>query len=374
MKWTLIRIILYISIAVTFWVGSQFYVATELFEQLHFMPHEAVFVDSRMIDDHHYFDMIRPFFTQTQFLLLQQFTDISSKSTGTFILPHKTITDALTHASQKSITTVIVLFGTYDESITLPDNMMLYGYDDTSITHDQYSNKDVITMGDSSVLYNIDVSGGRNGVQIPFGHNAQLRHLTVANGKDYNVLMGKKQRPKTPEGQSQAVTYEIRDLSDEEILQLPLLLIKDVIVTGSGNQGLYLRDGRVVITDSLVTRNGEEGIDLHPHMHTTITNTSASHNGESGLETEIYDNTLIVDNSIFDNNVKNGIAFITSLGSGTMIVKNSTISNNQKYGIRCAVHKNRPKSPRPFFQSMVTEDNNFFIDNAVRYSPECFGF
>jgi hypothetical protein len=100
-------------------------------------------------------------------------------------------------------------------------------------------------------------------------------------------------------------------------------------------------------------------------------------NGESGLETEIYDNIVTIKDSVFTNNVKSGLAFLTSLGTGKITLINVKSVNNAQFGMRCAVHKNRPAYPRPFFQTVIDwEDSNNIFENNLRrnIAKECYTF
>ncbi|MEA3323136.1 MAG: right-handed parallel beta-helix repeat-containing protein, partial [Patescibacteria group bacterium] len=267
--------------------------------------------------------------------------------------------------------------GTYNELLTLPDNIILYGPHDVTISQETVPHINTLTTGNNTKLINLTISGGNNSVLIPYNTSVTFLNTIISHANDFGVKMEKKKRAQTPSGKKATVTYEIFDKTNDEIADMPLVRFSNVTITKNDDQGMYLRDGRVEIINSKVIENGEEGIDLHPHMHTTIKNTVASNNGESGLETEIYDNVVTIENSTFTDNIKNGVAFLTSMGIGDITLTNNIITNNAKFGMRCAVHKNRPKKPRPFFQSVISwkDGNNTFENNFKRnIASECYTF
>lgn len=356
MLWLIFRTTLYISMFTLIWYGGQFFVSSELNKGLHETSPYAIFVDQKISEDE-----IR-----------------SKQQNGSFTYPFSRIETALSAVTERNISTIIIAPGTYNELLTLPDGITLYGSgNDVIISQETIPHVNTLTTGNNTKLINVTISGGNNTVFIPYNTSVTFLNTIISHANDFGVEMGKKKRPDTPPGEKATVVYEIFDKTDEEIADMPLVRFSNVTITENDNQGMYLRDGRVEIINSTVTKNGEEGIDLHPHMHTKIVNTVASRNGESGLETEIYDNIVTIENSTFNNNIKNGVAFITSMGIGDITLINNTITNNAKFGMRCAVHKNRPKKPRPFFQSTISwkDGNNIFENNFERnIAGECYTF
>lgn len=350
MFWLIFRIITYISLFGLIWYGGQFYVSQELSKNLHETSPYVIFVDQKILTDE----------------------SKANQQSGSTTYPFSTIETALLTAQEKNITTIIISPGIYNEFLTLPNNIIVYGSGDVTISQETAPLINTLTTGDNTKLINLSVSGGKNTILIPHNTSTTLLDTTVSNANNFGIKMEKKQQPPNDK---ESVTYEIFDKSDDEIAQMPLVRFSNVTITKNDNQGMYLRDGRVEIINSKIIENGEEGIDLHPHMHVTISNTDASNNGESGLETEIYDNTVTIENSTFNHNVKNGIALITSMGIGDITLIKNTITDNQRFGIRCAVHKNRPKKPRPFFQSVITREENTIENNAEgNIASECYTF
>jgi len=354
MFWFILRTTLYLTLFAIIWYGGKFYVSQELYKGMHETSPYAIFVDQKILDN------------ETK----------AKQQNGSITYPFSNIETALLTAAEKNIPTIIIASGNYKEELVLPDNVTLYGSgDNVIISQETAPFVYPLTTSDNTKLINLTISGGNHTVIIPHNTSTTLLNTTVSDANDFGIRMGKKNRPTTSPDKKSTITYEVFNKTDAEIAEMPLVRFSNVLITKNDNQGMYLRDGRVEIVNSKVIENGEEGIDLHPHMHVIISNTDASNNGESGLETEIYDNIVTITNSTFNNNTKSGIALITSMGIGDITLAKNTILDNQRFGLRCAIHKNKPKKPRPFFQSMITEENNL-IENNIKddISETCFTF
>lgn len=300
-----------------------------------------------------------------------------TEQTGAPLYPFHSIATALEHAATNDINLIIINRGIYHEQLILPENITLFGNGTVKIVRDTKAPGPTVTLANNTTLFNLHLEGGRDTLSIPAEISTSVIHSTISHADRYGVHMKKKERQEVEPQLDDAPAlpfYEILERTEEEIAALPLVTFRQIIVMQNDNQGMYLRDGRILLTDSKIINNGEEGIDLHPHMHATIRNTIAQFNGESGLETEIYDNTVLLEGNTFDHNVKNGIGLITSLGIGDIMIINNTITNNKKFGIRCAIHKNKPKKPRPFFRSLVLRENNVIENNAYQVAQECYTF
>ena len=301
----------------------------------------------------------------------------SEEETGAWLYPFHSISKALEHAHENAVPLIVISEGIYNEKIIVPDNITLFGNGIVKVARDKEASGATVTVGNHTKLFNIQFSGGRDVLTIPLGTTTDISKSTFSQGDRYGIYMEKKERPKpepTLYDTPKPPTYEIKDLTEAEIANLPLVTFRKIVVKENDNQGLYLRDGRIILTDSLIINNGEEGIDLHPHLHATVKNNIASNNGESGLESEIYDNIVLIENNIFDRNVKNGVAFLTSDGIGAITLLNNTMTNNLRFGMRCAIHKDPPKRPRPFFRTLISRENNIIEEYTSLIARECYTF
>ncbi len=372
---TSLRIFIYIVIAGIIWLGVQWHIAIDLKKHMYIAPEKALFVDQTVDTDAYRESLYDTRFSAVQKFLLRTFSPITQAHNGTPLFPFLTIHDALDAIDATGIRTVAIKNGTYEETLTLPENTILVGSGHTIIHSNPHTLQSTLTTSNGAYVANIHITGGQYAVLIPHGTAATFDRVTFADAGRFGVKMASKKRSKTPDGEKEPVIYEYYKKTADDIARMPRVQFINCTITNNDNQGMYLRDGRVEIHNSRITHNGEEGIDLHPHMHVTITNTDASYNGESGLESEIYDNIIHISQSTFTHNIKNGIGLITSHGVGDVTIDNTTITDNARYGTRCAVHKNKPKKPRPFFQSVMHETNNHYAKNAEgNYSTHCMKF
>lgn len=272
--------------------------------------------------------------------------------------------------------TLIISTGIYTENITVPENTTLFG--------DKENNKfinivalekgdNTLTLSDKVNLINLNISEGLNGVLIPFNTNTTIINTTISNAGKFNLKM---ESDENKEYNEEGVSKEVILIkTEEEIEQMPLVRLSHSVIKDSRSQGMYLKDGRIEISNSKIINNKEEGIDLHSHMYAKITDNEIIKNGESGIESEIEDNILFIENNKIDNNLKSGIALLTAEGVGEVYVKNNSISSNSKFGIRCAKHKSPPKKLRPFFSSVIKRENNVIKNNAEgALAPVCESF
>ena len=353
MFWLIFRTTIYILLFGTIWFGGRFYITSDLNDNLHKLTPNTLFVNQSILKD----------------------SELSQQQNGSFTYPFATINQAISFAKTNHPMTIIVNPGIYHETIVLPDETTLFGINDVIITTKREENKTIVIPKNNTSLINIILDGGNHGISIPKKTNIRLYNVTIKNAKKYALEMDKDDE-KRDSHNNLTPTYDILYKTKDEISKIPLVRISKSLITQNNIQGLYLADGRVEIENTLVTHNGEEGIDLHPHLYATINNVVSKYNGESGLESEIYDNIVTITNSTFDNNLKSGVAFITHIGTGKIILTNNTITQNKKYGMRCALHKKRPTSPRPFFQTTIKRKNNIFDENIpAAISPEaCYTF
>ncbi len=371
MKWMIIRIILYTTVACCVLCIAQFFIATYYRDQVYTSPKDLLFVAQAPQDD-----IITSSLTHSQQWLIDMFAPRDTQPNGSVFFPFHTVQQALDAVEQTGITTIVIDTGTYNETLTVPPHTTLIGLGDVTLRNENLLGA-TLTIHDHTYITRMHIAGSRYAVLIPHNTTATFHRTTFSDAHDYGVMMqkGYHEKEKAHEDAKREPTYVYHGKTDTEIAAMPHILFKNCTVERNKNQGMYLQQGRVTIDNCTVTQNGEEGIDLHPHMHVHITNTRSTHNGESGLETEVYDNIVTIENSTFTHNQKSGIALLTSFGIGTIFVTNNTVTDNVHYGIRCAIHKQRPKKPRPFFQSVLHEKNMRYENNARgAHAPECFSF
>jgi hypothetical protein len=297
---------------------------------------------------------------------------MAQEQTGAIDAPFKTISAAIEQArATNGPDTVIVAAGTYEEFFRLPASTTLIGdgRDRTFIVNPDANENYTIYLEDGTSLLNLTVRSGKHPLFIPAHTKTSVHGVTVEDGNTHGIFTEPSTRITFPEyeeaiGKNTEKKNALPQESYDVLAQLPPVMFSDVTVQNNDRQGLYLQDARVVLQNSIVQDNGEEGIDLHPDMHATIRDNDVRNNGESGLESEIQNNSVLIENNVFARNGTNGVAFNSAAGIGDMTLVGNTIKDNDNYGIRCVRQEDPPSEPRPFFPTLIDQRENIFEDNG----------
>ena len=190
---------------------------------------------------------------------------------GSTLRPYHTITDALERAkTTDGSKKIFIKTGVYAEKITLPQNTALYGME--MIIKNPTNKGRTLVLNNKNLLHNIHVRGGKDAV------------FVLANSKTY-IING---------STTHATQYGIHTEVSKPDRTKGNITIINHRVAKNALQGIYAQKGIMLISNSLIEENGEEGIDLHHSMHTIVRNSTMRNNGESGLESEIQNNTIIL--------------------------------------------------------------------------------
>lgn len=352
MNWIIVRIFIYSLVGVGIYFWSHNYIENELTQELQKPITGIIFVDQN---------------------------NSQATETGSLNYPFKTINSALNYRKEndlKNLSTIIIAPGTYEEIIEVPQNTTLFGNTENdkkiNIINSNPANN-TLTANNNTNLINLNITGGRYTIFIPYNTKTTIINSIISDAAKFGLVMNKNENKEgyTDENREESIINE----SIEELEKLPLVRFSRSTVQGSDDQGMYLKDGHIEIINSKIINNGEEGIDLHPHMYAKIINNQITENGESGIESEIEDNILMIEDNQIDNNIKNGIGLLTAHGVGKIVIKNNSIQGNQRFGIRCARHTDPPDEPRPFFASTIEHKDNT-IENNVEgsFAEPCYKF
>ncbi|MCA9364403.1 MAG: right-handed parallel beta-helix repeat-containing protein [Candidatus Moranbacteria bacterium] len=268
--------------------------------------------------------------------------------------PFLTISKAIqkTQYSQE-FSKIFISSGVYTEEIKMPENTALYGVGDIVIQNPKQNSK-TLTLNNNNLIYNIHIHGGKDAIFINPNTKTIIINSSATNATQYGIHT-QKSEPDRTKGNTTIINSRIA---------------KNAL------QGIYAQKGLLSISNSIIEENGEEGIDLHHSMETTVKNSTMRNNGESGLETEIQENIVTLINNMFEGNKKNGVNIQTGENTGSIIMIDNTIANNKKYGLRCAVHDPKPDdAPRPYFPYVTSFSgkNIFFENEGGNIDPECEG-
>jgi|GEM_PF-960055 len=277
---------------------------------------------------------------------------VIEKRDGSPLKPFKSISQALTFIEKNPEVKNIYIFpAQYQGSLNIPQNINLHAsYPKTSIITTPSNKKNLILNG-NNLVQGLTIKGGRYVIYIPSeAQSIQIKNCQISDADWYGV-------------------YNEEHLTANEQYKLEITNSK---ISSNSLQGLYLQKGTFIMANSRSINNGEEGIDLHIGMNSTISNCIISDNGEGGIETELGEVNLTVENCLIENNGSSGINLQTHSENSIVKIENNSINNNTNFGIRCALHA---KVSNPYFpkalQPFPTKFNTFSNNGKTAIDPNC---
>jgi len=259
--------------------------------------------------------------------------------------PFRSINSALSRAKViGEAHIVLVKRGIYKEQLELSGDVTLSGVGDVKIENDILARGFIVVDG-KTVLHNVQLHGGHNGIEVRKNAKVVLSHSEIVGVKNFGLVNE---------------AHDEVDNGDD-------IVISKSRIAECGSQGFYLRKADIIITDSIIERNKEEGIDLHTGAVATVRNCTITDNGEGGIETEVGENNLIFENNVIARNGSSGINMQSSTENAKILIANNEIRDNGAFAIRCSYHSD---VIRPYFAKYVTiENNNIYVGNGDREMP-----
>ena len=193
----------------------------------------------------------------------------------------------------------------------------------------------VISLKGDNEISNLIIEGGYFGIYLKDNAKALIEDVEIKNSNKFGIYNQQYSDPK-PENE---------------------FIIKNVKVSRSKTQGIYLQKAHCKILNCEIFDNGEEGADLHSGMTVEIKDSIVRNNGEGGLGTELGENDLTIENNIFKNNASSGINLQSEFENGRVYIAGNKIIENADYGIRCATHS----STQPLYFSRALRNHPSYI-------------
>ena len=275
----------------------------------------------------------------------------SKEELGTPLEPFKRILTALEFAKKNpKVKNIYINTGTYNGILEIQEGINLYAYNPETLILNKTLDDKTLTLKGNNIIRGLTVQGGRYAIHIPEeAKNIKINSCTIKEASWFGIY-----NEEHPEANEE---YKLEVINST--------------ITGNYRQGLYLQKGTFVMSNSTSTKNGEEGVDLHMEMNTTIDNCTISNNGEGGIETELGNINLSITNSTIEGNKSSGINLQSNTDNSIVIIENNSINNNSNFGIRCALHS-PIKSPY-FTKAFETYPSriNTFSGNQASIDPNC---
>jgi len=260
--------------------------------------------------------------------------DVESGGDGTKGDPYTKISKAI----DENCKNINVKSGTYKDNITLEKGVEIdgSGRSKTIVTGK-------ITMKDGTELEDVGLRGG--GIKISDGADVKITDVAIKNA---NIGI------ETTGGGK--------------------LLVKKTKISGN-RKGLYLQKGKnITITDSEISNNLEEGIDIRSNVDGLISGNIIEENGESGIELILGKSNLIISNNKIKHNRSSGIAtqfYSHAEKLGDVRISNNTISGNKDFAINCKIPSGGNPSVGYWTNSITLIGNNIYGNKDGDFALNC---
>ena len=230
---------------------------------------------------------------------------LTENENGSPLQPFKTLPQALEFTQNNPAVKNIYLYpGQYQGVLEIPQNINLYAHhSDTFITNHSLDEK-TLTLNGHNIIRGLIIQGGRYTIYIPSeAQSIQIKNCKIENASWYGIY-----NQKHPETNDQ---YKLELINSE--------------ISSNYRQGLYLQKGTFIMKNSQAINNGEEGVDLHINMNSTILDSQISNNGEGGIETELGNINLAIQNCLIENNGSSGINLQSDLENSIIRIENNIL-------------------------------------------------
>lgn len=245
--------------------------------------------------------------------------------------PFQEVEDAIEEV--KSGENIYIAGGTYDGNFKIPSSVGLYGQ-----SRDNVKIKGSLNAANGVILKNITISGGNVALTVESGAYVSVKKCIVRDASKIGI-----------------------DIASGN----GKLTVEDTKITNN-RKGVYAQRGNQLrISDSTISKNKEEGIDIRNKVDGSITGNEISNNGESGIEIILGSSDMSIANNNISSNSASGIAaqFYSDFSKkGKVKVDNNKIKNNNHFGIKCGAPSGG-NSPKGYWEKSLNLNDNIFGGN-----------
>ena len=242
--------------------------------------------------------------------------DAKGDEEGTASRPYHSISKALHKA--KSGTEVRVKNGTYEENITIPKGVKVFGESekrDKVIIESDSNDKPTVTMKDDTELSHVTIKGGRHGVRIAEDAKAHIFDVVVKKSDRDGIHIDSAPRDKKHR-----------------------VLIDTVRISDNDKAGIFSEKRFIVLINSDIVSNGSDGIDLALGTKAWLEDNRFNDNKGSGAKLVLDGASVFGKKNSFRNNRREGMEVGAYGGSGTIELKKSAFIGNDRSGVSRVAH------------------------------------
>lgn len=237
--------------------------------------------------------------------------DATGSEEGTHASPYHSISKALKNA--KGGTEVRVKNGTYEENITIPKGVKVFGDSekrDKVVIESESKDKPTVTMKDDTELSYVTVKGGRHGIRIVDDAKAHIFEVVVKKSHRDGIHMGSAPRDKKHR-----------------------VLLDTVEVKDNDRAGIFSEKRFIVLIDSDIVSNGSDGLDLALGSKAWLEKNRFNDNKGSGAKFILDDASIFGKQNSFRHNKREGMEVAAYGANGTIELKKSAFVGNARYGV-----------------------------------------
>lgn len=235
----------------------------------------------------------------------------SGKQDGSSSHPYKTISQAIRKAD--SHTRIYVKKGKYNENITLPDGVELYGSKDSgdSILDAKDKSSPAITLKGGAKIVRMTIRDGKNGIKTATDGKVKIIDCNVKDNHREGIYI---------DGDSAKEGTKVS--------------IVDSNIESNGNNGIFSERRMISVEDSRIKNNGSDGISLSIGANAWIKSDSIRQNSGSGVKVRLDEAWITIDDSTLSDNDDAGLKVISYGRSGHVGIKDSAVRYNDDFGIK----------------------------------------
>lgn len=234
----------------------------------------------------------------------------SGKEDGSKDHPYKTISQALDKAKSKA--EIHVSKGEYKENLTLKNGIRLLGENkDNTIIKAKKDKWATVFFKENAEIDGFTIKDGKKGVLVEKNIKANIINCIVKNNRGEGIYI---------EGNNTKKSNQV--------------VVSKAIIKNNGHSGIMsVGARRVVIVDSEIIGNKNDGIDLAKGTSAWIAGNSIKDNKGSGLKLIVDNSDIWTKSNSIRKNKREGAEVSFYGGAGRIDFAKSKIVDNDRYGI-----------------------------------------
>ena len=257
---------------------------------------------------------------------------------GSASKPYRKISKALDKADGD--TDIHIAAGTYKENIKIPKNVKLFGNDKGKVIIDGDRDEPTVRMRHKTLISKITVKGGEQAIYVEGSSKASIIECIVKDAKKDGVRID-----------------DSKHVKDSYMVSIS----HSTIVNNDGS-GVYAEKSRLSITDSFVSENGKDGIDIGAGSRVWLDDNTVKKNGGSGIKVVLDSSDIWMKKMSVHDNKREGMEVSVYGSQGRIDVDRSKFYEIGRYGI---ARVSRGAAPVSLWGGLTVSANTQYWGNGM---------